>query len=89
MPTSLMYHVIGLSDLVDLWVIKTQKLLILCARATSSSRKVWSFCSQNNKIVLSNMAGTSFRKITRCAKVCGLFFLDCAVWVLIGWAGKL
>ena len=30
-----------------------------------------------------------FDKFTGCAKVCGLFFLDCAFWVLIGWEGKL
>ena len=28
-------------------------------------------------------------KFTRCAKVCGLFSLDCASWMLIGWANKL
>ena len=27
-------------------------------------------------------------KFTRCAKVCGLFSLDCPFQVLIGWAGK-
>ena len=27
-------------------------------------------------------------KFTGCAKVCGLFLLDCAFWVLIGWAGN-
>ena len=47
-------------------------------------RKVCLFYSQNNKIIsLSNMADM------RCAKVCGLLFLDCAFWMLIGWAGKL
>ena len=30
-----------------------------------------------------------FEKFTRCAKVCGLLFLDCDLRVLIGWAGKL
>ena len=35
------------------------------------------------------MADKCFEKFTRCAKVCGLYFLDCAFWALIGWAGKL
>ena len=30
-----------------------------------------------------------FEKFTRCAKICGLFFRDCASRMLIGWAGKL
>ena len=29
-----------------------------------------------------------FEKFTRCAKVCGLFSLDCPFQALIGWAGK-
>ena len=29
-----------------------------------------------------------FEKATRCAKVCGLFFLDCAFWMLIGQANS-
>ena len=33
--------------------------------------------------------GHGCEKLTRCAKVCGLLFLDCAFWMLIGWAGKL
>ena len=35
------------------------------------------------------MADTFIGKFTRCAKVHGLFFLDCAFRALIGWAGKL
>ena len=27
--------------------------------------------------------------LTKCAKVCGLHFLDCAFGALIGWAGEL
>ena len=51
--------------------------------------KVCLFCSQNNKMVwLSNMADTFLEKCTRCAKVCGLLFLDCAFGMLIGWARK-
>ena len=60
-----------ISDLVDLWVIKIKKPMILCAHSTSRSREqntkrrsssenTWKVClfySQNNKIVwLSNMA---------------------------------
>ena len=30
-----------------------------------------------------------FEKFERCAKVCGLFFLDCALQMLIDWAEKL
>ena len=62
-----------ISDLVDLWVIKIKKPMILCAHSTSRSREqntkrrsssenTWKVClfySQNNKIVwLSNMANT-------------------------------
>ena len=77
--------------------------MILCARSTSRwseqstkrrscSENMWEVClfySQNNKIVwLLNMPDTCFEKFTRCAKLCGLFFLDCAFQLLIGWAGK-
>ena len=83
--------VIGLSDLIDLWVIKIKKPMILCARSTSRSREqstkrrsrsesmltVCLFYNQNNKIVwLSNMADTFLEKFTSCAKVCGLFLLS-------------
>ena len=34
------------------------------------------------------MADTFLEKCTRCAKVCGLLFLDCAFGMLIGWARK-
>ena len=62
--------------------------MILCARSTSRSReqsrkrrprrermpKVCLFYSPNNKILrLSNMTDTLFEKISRCAKVYGLF----------------
>ena len=78
--------------------------MILCARCTSRSREqrtkcrllsenmrtVCLFYGQNDNILwLSNMANICFEKFTRCAKVCGLSFLDCALRVLIGWAGKL
>ena len=66
-------HVIGSSELVDLWEIRIKKPMILCARSTSRSReqrvkrrsrsenmrKVCLFYNQNNKILwLSNMADT-------------------------------
>ena len=86
------FHMIGFSDLIDLWVIKIKKPMILCARTTLRSREqstkcrspsenMWKVClfySQNNKIVwLSNMADSW------CAKVCGLFYLIvlCGCWL--------
>ena len=80
-------HVIGFSDLVDLWVIKIKNPMILCARSTSRSSEQSTnlSCSQSNKMVwLSNMV----EKFTRCAKVCG-FFLYCAFQVLIGWQTRI
>ena len=83
-------QVIGFSDLVDLWIIKIKKPMILCARIISRSREqsmkrrsrsknMWEVClfySHNNKIAwLSNVADTFLEKFTRCAKVCGLIFL--------------
>ena len=83
-------HVIGSSELVDLWEIRIKKPMILCARSTSRSseqrakrrsrsenmRKVCLFYNQNSKILwLSNMAGTLFEKFTRCVRISGLFFL--------------
>ena len=83
------FHVIGFSDLVDLWVIKLKKPMILCARSTSRSReqrtkrrlssentwKVCLFCSENNTILWwPNMADTFLEKFTRCARVYGPFF---------------
>ena len=48
------------------------------------------FISQNNKSLWSsNVANTFVEKFKRCAKVYGLFFLDCASRMLIGWADKL
>ena len=88
-------HTIAFSDLVDLWVIKMKKPMILCARSTSRSREqnMWKVCyfyGQNKKIAwLSNMADRFLEKFMRCAKVHGLFFLDCSFRMLIGWADKL
>ena len=74
-----------LPDLVDLWVIRLKKPMILCACRASSSgeescsesmRKVCLFYNQNIKILwLSNMGETFLEKVRRCAKVCGPFFL--------------
>ena len=45
-------------------------------QAATTCERFILFYSQNNKIVwLSNMADTFLEKFTRCAKVCGLFFL--------------
>ena len=86
------HHMIGFSDLVDLWVIGTKKPMILCARSTSRSREqntkrrsssenMWKVClfySHNNKMVwLSNMAGTFVWKIHEVRKSMWAFFLSC------------
>ena len=97
-------HVIIFSDLTDLWVIKVKKKpMILCScsiMSTSceqsmecrpSSKNVWKFCLfyvQNNKDY-QTWPTHLFEKLVKCAKACGFFFLDCALWVLIGWAGTL
>ena len=95
---------IGFDDLVDLWVIKIKKPMILCARSTSRSREqktkrrsrsesmrtVCLFYSQNNKIGM--IIKHSRHIIWEIHGVCkGLwdFFLDCAFRMLIGWACKL
>ena len=85
-------------------IIKIKKPMNLCTRSMlrsseqstkhrshrESMQKVCLFSSQNNKIVwLSNMADAFLEKLTRCAKACGLFFLDCALWMLTVWAEKL
>ena len=92
------------SDLVDWWVIKMQKPMILCARSTLISseqnkkrrsrsenmRKVRLLYSQKNKIVwLSSMIDIFLRNSLSAQRLFGFFFLDCAFWMLIGWAGKL
>ena len=84
-------HVIGFSDLVDLWVIKIKKPMILCARSTSRSNEqstkrrsrsenVRKFClsyNQNNKIVwLSSMADTCFGEIDEMRK---------GLWAFVSW----
>ena len=53
-------------------------------------QKVCLFYSQNNKIVKYDYQTrqTSFGKLTRCAKVCGLCYLDFTFRMLIGWADK-
>ena len=39
MRRSTVHHLIGVSDLVELWVIEIQKPMILCARSTSRSNE--------------------------------------------------
>ena len=81
-------HVIGFSDLNDLWVIKTKKaydplraycVCVSCSVHLISIKNIRKFClfySHNNKIQwLSDMTDTFWGKFTRRGKVCGLFFL--------------
>ena len=94
-------HVIGFSFLIDLWVTtcKIKKLMnmILCARSTSRryeqstkrrsrNENMGKVCLFYSKII---KHGRHIEKFTRCAKVCGLFFLDCAFLMLICWVNKL
>ena len=95
----------GFSDLVDLWVIKMKKPIILCARITSRSREqstkhrsscknIRTFClvySHNNKIAwLPNIADKFWGEIHEVRKGMWAFlFLDCAFRMLIGWADQL
>ena len=96
------YHVIGVSDLVDLWVIKIKKAMILCARSTSRSSEQ----STKHRSHSKNMRKVYYIvKITRCsdyqtwqthflrnsevAQRYVVFFLDWAFRTLIGWADKL
>ena len=46
------------------------------------------FCHSIARLIIKH-GWQVFGEFTRCAKVCGLFFLDCAFWMLIGWADKL
>ena len=56
-----------ISDLVDLWVTKIKKPMILCARGMSRSRE------QYRKRRSRSESPPFSEKFTRCAKVCGLF----------------
>ena len=79
---------------VDLWVIKIKKSMILCARGASkitwTKRETHQAARICERFVYSIVKTTWFYDYlrTRGTKVCGLFFLDCAFRVLIGWAGK-
>ena len=86
-------HVIGPFELVVLWVIKIKKILCARStsrsRDQSTKRRSRSENMLNNKILVCFVKITRcydyqtwlthlIEKCTRCAKVCGLFFLDCA-----------
>ena len=66
--------------------------MVLCALSTSRSReqstKHNSRSENMRNVWLSNVTDTLFEKFTRCAKVYGLFFLDCTFRILIGWAAN-
>ena len=95
-------HVIGISDLVDLWVIKILKSLWSFARvvrrdhanrawnadhaARTCERFVYSIVKITRLYDYQTWPTHLFVKFTRCAKVCGLFFSWFAFRVLIGWA---
>ena len=90
-------------DLVDFWVIKIKILWSFAhvlrrdhvnraRNADQAARVCYRFVYSIVKITrvwLSNVEGTRLEKFTRYAKVYGLFLLDCAFWMLTGWAGKL
>ena len=42
-------HVIGFLDLIDLWVIKIKKPMILCTRSTSRSSDLNTKCRSSSK----------------------------------------
>ena len=82
------FHVVGLSDLVDLWV---RKPMILCARSTRDQVNRIRYADHatrtRERFVYSIVTITRvydyqtgqifFEKFTRCAKVCGLFSWLC------------
>ena len=94
-------HVIGCSDLVDLWVTKIKKSIILCASSsqvdkTRSADHAARTCKRFVYSILTTRfyyyqtwLTHLFEKFTRCARIYGFLFLDCVSRVLIGWAGKL
>ena len=85
-------HVIGFYALVDLWVIRIKRPMILCARSTSRSRHVNRARNAGQAARtcegLSNMTNTFcfvfekfvFEKFTKCAKVYELFFFLIALY---------
>ena len=95
---------IGFSDHVDLWVIKIKSLWSIARLVrrdhVSRARNADHAARTNEMFAYSIVKITRFydyqtwlthffEKCTRCAKVCGLFFLDFAFRTLIGWADKL
>ena len=91
-----------LSDLADLWVIKIKSLwsfarvvhrnhMNRAQNADQAARTCERFVYSVVKITRLydyQTWQTFFEKFKRCAKVCGLFILDCAFWLLIGWASN-
>ena len=96
-------HVIGVSDLADLWVIKRKKPMILCARSTSlspeQSTERRSLCenmwkvrlsdSQRNKTLWLSNGEHIFGEIYKLRKGLWDLIFDCVFRALTGWAGKL
>ena len=94
----------GFSDLVDLWVVKIKKSMILCARSTwrsseqakrienASAKRIMQ--REREKFVYSLVKITrltdyqTWRTHSRGAQRHVGFFLDCALRMLIGWADK-
>ena len=84
-----MIHVVRFFNLVDLWVTKIKKPMILCVCSMSRSNeectkhthtattcKRWVYSIAKITIVrLSNLAETFLEKFRRCAKDCGHLFL--------------
>ena len=78
-PTSVGNQEKELTILCTCWMLRSSEQSKKCRSHSKNMWKVCLFYSQNNKTVwLSNMADTFLEKFTRCAKVCGLVFLDCA-----------
>ena len=98
-------HVIGFPSLVDLWVIKIKKPMILCACSTSRSREqstknadhtartcerfVYSVVKITRLYDYQTWQTRFWRNSRGAQRLMGLFFLDCAFRMLIDWAGKL
>ena len=102
LPRDRNYHVIGISDLLELWVIKIKIPMILCARSNVDIK--WT--EQEMQITQREHAKgfysivktrlhdyqtwpTHFWEIYGVRKGMWVFFLDCDFRVLIGWAAKL
>ena len=90
------HHVIGFSDLVDLWVIKIKKPMILCARSTPRTRDAEHAARTYESFVYSIVKITNMTDTFCCCweiyevrKGLWAFFLIVFLGMLIGWAGKL